>query len=78
MQGFDEMIKNYTAEADRLFEYRRKLIEEIKRERDVDRLHNLEERKALIEVERYEILDDLKAILSYVKEDSDAEKKDIA
>lgn len=74
MTEFYEMIKRYQAEAKKLEERRRVLAEEIKNEWDTDRLHLLEQRAALLDTERYEILQDLRAISAYVKERENAEK----
>lgn len=68
MEEFIQMAENYRAEAARLYEYRRRLASEIKTERDPDRLHILEEKKAVAEAERYEIIDDLRHIRDYISE----------
>ena len=70
MSSIKEMIAEYGREAKRLAEYKKKLIEEIKAEHDVDRLHELELRKDTVEAERYEILADMKAMISYEAERS--------
>lgn len=78
MDTIIEIAKNYHKEAARLNEYRRKLIQMIKAERDVDRLKDLEQRKSVIEAERYEIIDDLRALNSYIAERRRHEESDIA
>lgn len=78
MREFYEMINSYKEAAKRLAERRRQLAEEIKVEWDTDRLHLLEQRAALLDTEKYEILQDMRAIQSYVKERENAKKKSIA
>lgn len=74
MKEFYEMMSRYRSEAKRLEERRKQLSEEIKNEWDTDRLHLLEQRAALLDTERYEILQDLRAISAYVKERENAKK----
>lgn len=64
------MIVEYGREARRLAEYKKRLAEEMKAERDTDRLRELELRKTTVETERYEILADMKAMISYEAERS--------
>ena len=65
MNGLKEMIKSYRKEAKRLSQYRKKLIEEMKSEQDTDKLHQLELRIYTLETERYEIMDDIRAMQEY-------------
>lgn len=74
MKSIREMIAEYGREARRLSEYKKRLAEEIKLERDTDRLRELELRKSTVEAERYEILADMKAMLSYEEERSKCKK----
>lgn len=78
MNEFYEMIKEYQSVAKRLDERRKQLAEEIKTECDLDRLRLLEQRMALIETEKYEVTEDLKALKAYVRERENAKKKSIA
>ena len=68
MTSLKEMIASYSREAVRLAEYKRRLAEQIKAERDVDTLKELELRKSTVEAERYEILDDLRSMIRYETE----------
>lgn len=68
MSKIKEMIAEYGREARRLAEYKKRLTEEMKTERDVDKLHELELRKNTIEAERYEILADMESMMSYETE----------
>lgn len=68
LDEFREMIAEYSAVAKRLFEHRKKLAAMIKEERDVNKIRELELRKSTVEAERYEVLDDMRELISYVGE----------
>ena len=68
LDEFREMISQYSAAAQALMERRRQIAAELKSERDVNKIKELELRKSVIEQERYEVLDDMRALISYVKE----------
>ena len=68
LREFRELISQYSAVAHALNARKRKLAEEIKAERDVEKLKNLVLRKSTVEAERYEVLADMRAMISYVKE----------
>lgn len=68
LDEFRDLISQYSAVARTLMDQRRKLVAEIKNERDVDKLRELELRKSTIESERYEVLEDMRALISYVRE----------
>lgn len=68
LDEFRDMISLYSATAHALMERKRQIVAELKAERDVNKIKELELRKSTIEVERYEVLDDMRALISYVKE----------
>lgn len=68
LDEFREMIAEYSAVAKRLFEHRKMLAAMIKDERDVNKIRELELRKSTVEAERYEVLDDMRELISYVGE----------
>ncbi len=68
MEEFVMMAERYRREAARLNEYRLRLARLLADERDVDKRKDLELRKAVVEAERYEILDDLRALNRYIDE----------
>ena len=68
MSNFKNMIASYSLEARRLAEYKKRLAEQIRSERDTDKLRELELRKNTVEAERYEILADIRAMISYEAE----------
>ena len=68
LDEFREMISGYSAVAKGLAEHRKKLSAMIKEERDVNKKRELELRKSTVEAERYEVLEDMRALISYVKE----------
>ena len=57
-----DMLKRYLKEADMLLERSRALGEELARETDVDKSNLLAARKRLLDIERYEILLDIRSI----------------
>ncbi len=63
------LINEYHTQALLLEKRSKDLAQEIKTERDVDRLHVLERRKYTIDTERYEILRDIKDMLEYLSEE---------
>lgn len=68
LDEFREMIAQYRATAGALMECRRRIVEELKTERNINKIKELELRKSVIEAERYEVLDDMRELISYVKE----------
>lgn len=68
LDEFRELISQYSATAHALMERKRLIAAELKVERDVNRIKELELRKSTIESERYEVLEDMRALISYVKE----------
>ena len=68
LDEFREMISQYSATAHALMERKRQIVAELKAERDVNKTKELELRKSTIEAERYEVLEDMRALISYVKE----------
>lgn len=68
LDEFRELISQYSAVAHRLMEHKRRLAAEISCERNVDRIKELELRKSTVEAERYEVLEDMRALISYVRE----------
>ena len=68
LDEFREMIAQYRAIAGALMERRRGIVDELKTERNINKIKELELRKSVIEAERYEVLDDMRELISYVKE----------
>ena len=68
LREFRALITQYSAAAHALNARKRELAEMISAERNVDKIKELELRKSTIEAERYEVLDDMRALISYVKE----------
>ena len=62
-----DMLKGYLKEADMLLERSRALGEELARETDVDKSNLLAARKRLLDIERYEILLDIRSIREYLE-----------
>ena len=62
-----DMLKRYLIEADMLLERSRALGEELARETDVDKSNLLAARKRLLDIERYEILLDIRSIREYLE-----------
>ncbi|HIS24108.1 MAG TPA: hypothetical protein IAD01_01735 [Candidatus Faeciplasma gallinarum] len=62
-----DMLKRYLKEADMLLERSRALGEELARETDVDKSNLLAARKRLLDIERYEILLDIRSIREYLE-----------
>ena len=62
-----DMLKRYLKEADMLLERSRALGEELAREKDVDKSNLLAARKRLLDIERYEILLDIRSIREYLE-----------
>ena len=62
-----DMLKSYLKEADMLLERSRALGEELARETDVDKSNLLAARKRLLDIERYEILLDIRSIREYLE-----------
>lgn len=62
-----DMLKRYLKEADMLLERSRALGEEPARETDVDKSNLLAARKRLLDIERYEILLDIRSIREYLE-----------
>ena len=62
-----DMLKRYLKEADMLLERSRALGEELARETDVAKSNLLAARKRLLDIERYEILLDIRSIREYLE-----------
>lgn len=62
-----DMLKRYLKEADMLLERSGALGEELARETDVDKSNLLAARKRLLDIERYEILLDIRSIREYLE-----------
>lgn len=62
-----DMLKRYLKEADMLLERSRALGEELARETNVDKSNLLAARKRLLDIERYEILLDIRSIREYLE-----------
>ena len=62
-----DMLKRYLKEADMLLERSRAHGEELARETDVDKSNLLAARKRLLDIERYEILLDIRSIREYLE-----------
>ena len=62
-----DMLKRYLKEADMINERSRALGEELARETDVDKSNLLAARKRLLDIERYEILLDIRSIREYLE-----------
>lgn len=61
-----EMIEQYIREASALEAHSERLKELISKERDVDVKKELLLRKATVDIERYEILDDIRSMRGYL------------
>lgn len=62
------MIKQYREEARRLYERGREIAAMIKDEHDTEKIKLLEVRKATLDAERYEVLGDMREMISYERE----------
>lgn len=62
-----DMLKRYLKEANMLLERSRALGEELAHETDVDKSNLLAARKRLLDIERYEILLDIRSIREYLE-----------
>ncbi len=72
-KGLKEMIENYRREAETLNRYRQILAQKIALETDPDRLRELELRKETVEAERFEMIEDIRAMASYIAARKNAE-----
>ena len=61
-----ELIENYKAEVERLEQDSKKLAQMIKTERDIDIVNGLTARKKLIDIEKFELLTDIRSMQEYV------------
>ncbi|HIT58370.1 MAG TPA: hypothetical protein IAC39_01405 [Candidatus Faeciplasma pullistercoris] len=61
-----ELIENYKAEVERLEQHSKKLAQMIKTERDIDIVNGLTARKKLIDIEKFELLTDIRSMQEYV------------
>lgn len=68
MSEFKKMIKEYGREAAKLAQYKKELKLKMSEETDPDRLADYELRIKTADAERYEILADMKAMMSYEAE----------
>lgn len=71
LDEFRELIADYSKQAHALNERRRQIMSELETEDDIEKRKSLELRKSVLEQERYEILDDMRSMILYVKERSD-------
>ena len=65
MSDINDLIREYRKEADRLWRYRKRLLEEKERERDVEKLKLLELRIQTLEDERRELIEDAASMSGY-------------
>lgn len=61
-----ELIESYKAEVERLEQHSKKLAQMIKTERDIDIVNGLTARKKLIDIEKFELLTDIRSMQEYV------------
>ena len=61
-----ELIENYKAEVEKLEQHSKKLAQMIKTERDIDIVNGLTARKKLIDIEKFELLTDIRSMQEYV------------
>lgn len=61
-----ELIENYKAEVERLEQHSKKLAQMIKTERDIDIVNGLTARKKLIDIEKFELLTDIRSMQEYL------------
>ena len=61
-----ELIESYKAEVERLEQHSKKLAQMIKNERDIDTVNGLAARKKLIDIEKFELLTDIRSMQEYV------------
>lgn len=70
-----ELIDQYGKTAGELFRKKKELEGMLVKERDVERIKDLKLRKSTIEQERYEVLADMREMISYVKERENAKEE---
>ncbi len=61
-----ELIESYKAEVERLEQHSKKLAQMIKNERDIDIVNGLTARKKLIDIEKFELLTDIRSMQEYL------------
>lgn len=61
-----ELIESYKAEVERLEQHSKKLAQMIKNERDIDTVNGLVARKKLIDIEKFELLTDIRSMQEYL------------
>ena len=61
-----ELIESYKAEVERLEQHSKKLAQMIKNERDIDTVNGLAARKKLIDIEKFELLTDIRRMQEYL------------
>ena len=61
-----ELIESYKAEVERLEQHSKKLAQMIKNERDIDTVNGLAARKKLIDIEKFELLTDIRSTQEYL------------
>lgn len=61
-----ELIESYKAEVERLEQHSKKLAQMIKNERDIDTVNGLAARKKLIDIEKFELLTDIRSMQEYL------------
>ena len=61
-----ELIESYKAEVERLEQHSKMLAQMIKNERDIDTVNGLAARKKLIDIEKFELLTDIRSMQEYL------------
>ena len=61
-----ELIESYKAEVERLEQHSKKLAQMIKNERDIDTVNGLAARKKFIDIEKFELLTDIRSMQEYL------------
>ena len=75
LDEFRRMIEQYSATAHDLNHKKVELAAMMETERDVERLKDLKLRLTTVEAERYEVLEDLRGLIGYVKEREEWRKR---
>ncbi len=68
LSDYRNMLRNYIADARALADLKNRLRERLSAETDVDKRKDLELRIYTADTERYEILADMRGIMSYISE----------
>lgn len=72
-----KIIEDYYKQAELLKAYSQKLSIQLSKERNIDKLHELEARKATLDAERYEIMRDMRDILKHLSEEEQEQWRSI-